>query len=619
MHRTWIILTALLLVLTMNGFATPLALPTIAADSAVNNVEAYFTTAWIYDPPEDTFTNSQVNGHKWWKASMENKPDGTRAPVAGLALTLDSTLSFDHFQKENLTTTGPPTYEWSFGDVPEQSSAGVWVDSGRDSNYFPVTFTPGFDCSRSADKTEFSEPGTQTLTITLTPREATEGFGILIQAYEDNRVNSVITSPTRGDGIQLSPDGHSLNMHPTHLELNSTWTITVTIQVTPKASKVIFMPHVLIGWDEAGASGNTSGSFISHPVGDPVDEAGTWTWRAEGSYEWNWREALSRRVSWPSYSVGEDSTAVALEEGNHVHVDFLTCYVYEIPGDALTNGEVTGKMDWHTRIVNIQDETGAVVKDLKVTLTNPDNGALINEWAYGDVPEEGRTDLPWTPDAVLFGDIEHHPRTFTPGFDASLSIDKTVFTVPDTQTINITVTPRDERIIDRLSIEVVVPRDDIDIYDGGVISHTGEGDVYILPDGEVFEIRRENLELDTPWSITVTIQVTPKVPKLEFRPRIDIGCAGLRGGESSGTTTGSSVSYTNEAGTWTVSAEGDYVWNWQAASPSGCSALWTRKKLLWDTTSEGEEIWEIILLVSAIAVAAGLGIYFFRRRRRRVV
>ena len=609
MRKAWIILAALLLALTMNGFATPLALPTIAADSDVNNVEAYFTTAWIHDSPEDTFTNSQVNGHKWWKASMENKPDGTGASVAGLALTLDSTLSFDHFQKENLTTTGPPTYEWSFGDVPEQSSAGVWVDSGRDSNCVSVTFTPGFDCSRSADKTEFSEPGTQTLTITLTPREATEGFGILVQAYEDNRVNSVITSPTKGDGIQLSPDGHSLNIDPTDLELNSTWTITVTIQVTPKASKVIFMPHVLIYRDEAGASGNTSGSFISRPVGDPVDEAGTWTWSAEGSYEWNWREALSRRVSWPSYSVGEDSTAVALEEGNHVHVDFFTSYEYEVPGDTLTNGEVTGKMDWHTKINNTPDETGAVVKNLKVTLTSPDNGALIGEWFYGDVPEGPGTC--WTPDAVYFGDIKHHPCTFTPGFDASLSIDKTVFTAPDTQTVTITVIPRDERATDHLGLEVVT-RFESDLVDAVIISHTGEGEFELSPEGKVFAIWQENLELNTPWSVTATLQVTPKVPEVEFRPGICMGIGSRR--ETSGTTTGSSVSYTNEAGTWTVSAEGDYIWNWRAKSPSGYGLDWDARVL-----TPSEEIREIAILISVIAVATGLGIYFFRRRRRRVV
>jgi len=90
---------------------------------------------------------------------------------------------------------------------------------------------------------------------------------------------------------------------------------------------------------------------------------------------------------------------------NEVHVDFFTSYEYEVPGDVFTNRGVTGKMDWHTRIVNTPDQTGAVVKDLKVTLASPDNGALLNEWSYGNVPEGPSTC--WTPDAV-WSSIAHH-------------------------------------------------------------------------------------------------------------------------------------------------------------------------------------------------------------------
>ena len=37
----------------------------------------------------------------------------------------------------------------------------------------------------------------------------------------------------------------------------------------------------------------------------------------------------------------------------------------------------------------------------------------------------------------------------------------------------------------------------------------------------------------------------------------------------SGTSLGSSISYTNEAGIWTVNAEGDYRWNWGAPKEPG--------------------------------------------------
>jgi hypothetical protein len=307
-------------------------------------------------------------------------------------------------------------------------------------------------------------------------------------------------------------------------------------------------------------------------------------------------------------------TVIAAPEAmNEVHVDFFTGYEYEVPGDVFINGEVTGKMDWHTRIVNTPDETGAVVKDLKVTLTNPDNGTPIDEWSYGDVPEE--VGSCWTPDAVKFGDIKHSPVVFTPGFDASLSIDKTVFTTPDTQTVTITVTPRDQRVIDNMGIEVVA-RIESDVVDAVIISHMGEGEFELSQDGKIFGMHLpKTLELDIPWSVTVKLQVTPKVPKVEFRPRIPIGTNLPE--ESSGTTTGSSASYTNEAGTWTVSAEGDHVWSWTAKSPNGYGLLWTKIDRPLATDEEiHREIRDTIILISVIAVATGLGIYFFRKRRR---
>ncbi len=179
---------------------------------------------------------------------------------------------------------------WSFGEVPPGTGHEVYVGFGSlDSpGVVPVTFTPGFDASRSADKTEFSAPGIQILTITVTPREATEQFGILIFADENDLVNPVITSPTSGDGIELRQEGHQLVISPAGLALNTTWTITVTIQVTPKVPEVEYLPFVGIGWREPVASGTASGNSFSLPVAD----MGTWTVNAEGDYVWNWSASL---------------------------------------------------------------------------------------------------------------------------------------------------------------------------------------------------------------------------------------------------------------------------------------------------------------------------------------
>ena len=64
--------------------ALPLA-PTAVAQQA--KVGAQFSTYWIYDSPEDTFTNGEVTGSKEWHANI-----GSGVPLTGLTLTLDSTI-----------------------------------------------------------------------------------------------------------------------------------------------------------------------------------------------------------------------------------------------------------------------------------------------------------------------------------------------------------------------------------------------------------------------------------------------------------------------------------------------------------------------------------------------
>jgi len=185
------------LALAVSG-SVPILAPTAMVEP-VNKVGADFNTTWTYDSVEDAFTNGEVTGRNEWHANI-----GSGVPLTGLTLTLDSTLNFDHIMKENLTTTGPPTYVWSFGNVPPGTYSDAYVGfvSLDSPDVVPVSFTPGFDASRSFDKTEFSEPGTQTLTIMVTPREGTERFGILIHADENDLVNPLITSPTSGDGIE---------------------------------------------------------------------------------------------------------------------------------------------------------------------------------------------------------------------------------------------------------------------------------------------------------------------------------------------------------------------------------------------------------------------------------
>jgi len=112
-----------------------------------------------------------------------------------------------------------------------------------------------------------------------------------------------------------------------------------------------------------------------------------------------------------------------------------------------------------------------------------------------------------------------------------------------------------------------------DLVDPVIISRSGGESVYITADGHYSDEGIGGfgipVELNTPVTITVTIQVTPKVPRVEFKPYVAVKPCLPRPPDASGTTIGSSFSYTNEAGTWTVSAEGNYVWNWAAEEVPG--------------------------------------------------
>jgi hypothetical protein len=293
------------LILAIGSIAYCLASNQATAASPVNNVNVVFRTAWVYDSPVDNFTNSQVIGHKWWQTNLWNSPDETKAPITALSLSLDSTQSFEDINTQNLIRKGPPTLEWSFGYIPEGTEAGAWVDSGRSSGLdsvgsvsIPVTFTPGFDASRSADKTKFSAPGIQTLAITITPQKTIQEFNIYVHVMENENADLVIISPVGDNATRLSSDRHSLNVKLTGLGLNVGHTTIVTIQVTPKASEVTFMPLVnIMESDKNLASGSDIGRSFSHPVGEPGDNVGTWTWYAQNDCLWQWREVRNRWVT----------------------------------------------------------------------------------------------------------------------------------------------------------------------------------------------------------------------------------------------------------------------------------------------------------------------------------
>jgi len=519
-------------------------------------------------------------------------------PVDGLELNFATVSPFSILTDQYLTRMGPPAYTWSFGLLLEGSQVGadagfVWGKDG-------FSMTPGLDASRSVDRTLFSSPETQTLTITVTPREERGGeLFIRVLATETAYADAAVTSHTGGSETELSPDGHQLTIYGISTELDTTSSVTVTIQVTPKVPEAEFLPAVWLGRRETLDSGTTKGSSISRDV----EELGTRTVTAALDCIWSWEECTYDVTRWPQVSRG------AAETDNKVRVNFASVWQYDLWGHDFTNREVNGGRHWYTALINEEDETGEPIKDLGLTLTTdlespffwkPDlikQGPPSYEWFFGEQPEEplshmgtgGReafAEFPTSLEALIGVDprkIEYPYRTparWTPGFDVIRSADKTIFASPGTQTLTITVTPRHEKI-DKLIVE-------INAYNSRnvpavIVSSTQE--LYKLPTSGPYSCYWSDIpmEVDTPWTVTVTIEVTPEVPKIEYMPYVAVIWNGGKWNwtPTNGTTSGSFVSYGwEEMGTWTWSADGDYAWEWSLQPGHYCVGLSPRHEVL---------------------------------------
>jgi len=312
------------------------------------------------------------------------------------------------------------------------------------------------------------------------------------------------------------------------------------------------------------------------------------------------------------------------EVGNRVDVGFMHEFHYEVPGDAFVNAEVIGKEWWRTNFANWPDETGAPVIGSNVTLNTELEfdevgrdkltrmGPPAYEWYLGDVVEEHeRQGWAWDAFVGFYGS----PTKFSPGVDVSRSFDKTIFTAPDTQTMTLTVTPREKWVKE---VSIFVHADEYDVVNPVImsISHTGGGEVSIMEDGHRSGVERIPVELNTPLIITYTLQVTPKVSEVEYSPITGIHLY-RPGVLDSGTNSGDSVSYTNEAGTWTWSAEGDYYWRWTAETPD-YAVGWRERARQVSTPETSQAIsWQFVIGLTAGVVIVGSVIYFFIRTRRK--
>lgn len=272
---------------------------------------------------------------------------------------------------------------------------------------------------------------------------------------------------------------------------------------------------------------------------------------------------------------------------NVVYVAFNSNAQYASPGDTFVNHEVTGFAGPDTHLENSPDSSHAPVYGLGLEFSS-EVGRMeaigeedfvsyeppIYRWFFGDVPEEPMREL-YRAEAGV--EPRNMPIVFTPGFDVSISMDKTSFSELDYQVVTITLVPR----------QTITQPGFVAHFQGGYYGDSADVEVIDLPIGEnrgpqgeiiYVEADKKNitvtdlpLTINEPYIFTMTLKVDPNRSSVVYKPYMAFNWipqeTTVFGKSVNGTTQGNTISWTvRNVGTWTWHAAGEYTWNWGVAS-----------------------------------------------------
>ncbi len=542
-----------------------------------NSVWAHFDTAKQYNTDGNSVSNTDLDGFLNPTVNLNNQGDSTGQPVTGSgpeggpSLALEAISDAVDVNNEYLTTGSTPgtDFTWDFPALAENNGLGSWANLGD------ISFTPGFAVTRSADETVFgSAVGTQTLTLTITPEEAIERLNINGNArpwggYEQYAAKIIdvawVTEPPSGN-LDFDENGFWAGVNNAEAYVTYSLVITTEVVSTLDGINVTYMPdlHISSQHTEATSSEPEVGSGLSR-----VTAGGTWTWTASGTYLWNWRESTSRAVHLNGY-VGGDA--------NLVGVNFDTSQSYETEGDDVANDSLVGFLNLSTNLGNDQDYSGQ-----SLTGTGSQGGPLLALEAVSDAVDVNNeylatgstpgTDFTWDFPAVAENEGQGSwanlgEVTFTPGFSVTRSHSQVVFdTEGGTQTLTLVVTAQED--MEYLSINGNLgPWGDWPYYSAKVLSAAWEGTV--PPDSDVshedggFWANIRDVHTGSTYTLIVTTEVasTLEGADVRFRPDVEIR-NGSMVAESTEPKVTDSLSRTTAGGTWTWTADGTCMWNWQ--------------------------------------------------------
>jgi hypothetical protein len=301
---------------------TPSPVPSLPP-GVVNLVRVSFLNTTSYDSPELIFISHEVNGVSHWAPTLQNTPDKSHAPVYALSLEFKSKMDEigSNIMRNTLVVEDPPIYKWSFGEVPEEPVRDVYTSAAyvESADSFSNPFTPEFDASVTVDKTTFSEPGIQTITITIIPRGSINPPHITVHTRPggDMAEVKVLDIPvgeqrsSNGEVISVSPDRENLFVAELPIKKDKPYDFTFSLQVDPHKPEIKYLPWISISYSPRVPSRGTvikseNGMERGNTLVWDIKDVGTWTWTAVGDYKWNWQAGGAHyMVNFGSYILSE--------------------------------------------------------------------------------------------------------------------------------------------------------------------------------------------------------------------------------------------------------------------------------------------------------------------------
>jgi hypothetical protein len=243
-----------------------------------------------------------VKGVSHWATHLQNTPDESQASIYGLALEFQAEVDQigENISDDKLVSRKHPNYRWFFGEVAEEPVRDVYASEAyiESAAGGSTPFTPEFDVTVSFDKTDFSKPDTQRVTITIIPRGEMNFANITVHTIPEQGDASVLVSDiptgeqrgTNGEVISVSPDAMNLFVSDFPVRENQPYEFSFSLMVDPHGRTIKYAPWISIGCGSSTPgfkleSSIDKGSALSFSM----ENAGTWTWSAAGEYTWDWR------------------------------------------------------------------------------------------------------------------------------------------------------------------------------------------------------------------------------------------------------------------------------------------------------------------------------------------